>query len=369
MRAEGDDGSRAVALSAGDWLFRPVPRPATVRATMRFALPAGMGVSVPWRREGDVRVLGDVDFRFLAHTAFGNMDRLSLDVAGGRIDAAVLPGTGVARDAVRAWLQKAASAVSTVGGRFPADHTQVVVAPVAPGPNPVAFGLVGRSGGASVLLLLRRRADPHVLADDWVAVHELSHLLLPFVRRQDAWLSEGMATYYEEMLRVRAGLQPEQAAFQNLDDGFRRGRSSAPGLDLDEASRRMFAQHDFQRVYWSGARFMLAADVALRTRPERPSSLDRVVAGMGEPARTSGRVWTAAQVLRRLDAIDGSHLFRDLGRRYEQSRTLPGWERLWQRLGVEYDAHGRVVLSDQAPLASVRDAICRLPAPQGSPHQ
>ena len=55
------------------------------------------------------------------------------------------------------------------------------------------------------------------LRTDWTATHEFSHLLLPYVSRRDRWLSEGLASYYQNVLRARDGRLSETDAWRKLD--------------------------------------------------------------------------------------------------------------------------------------------------------
>ena len=50
--------------------------------------------------------------------------------------------------------------------------------------------------------------------DDWSVIHELSHLLLPYVQSEDAWLSEGAASYYHVVVE---GEQNRDAAWYYPD--------------------------------------------------------------------------------------------------------------------------------------------------------
>ncbi|MCK6549944.1 hypothetical protein L6R52_29190, partial [Myxococcota bacterium] len=110
------------------------------------------------------------------------------------------------------------------------------------GRGPVDFGLVLRGGGPSVTFFVGDEADDASLVGEWVAVHELSHLSMPFVERDAAWLSEGFATYYQNVLRARAGLMSAEAAWTELHEGFARGQAAnvdadARGDDGDDERR------------------------------------------------------------------------------------------------------------------------------------
>jgi predicted metalloprotease with PDZ domain len=57
--------------------------------------------------------------------------------------------------------------------------------------------------------------DADDLRADWVLAHELFHLGVPSMPG-GAWLDEGLATYYEPVLRTRAGLVSEMATWTEL---------------------------------------------------------------------------------------------------------------------------------------------------------
>ena len=65
--------------------------------------------------------------------------------------------------------------------------------------------------------------DLDAFLDSWTASHELSHLLLPYISRREAWLGEGFASYYQNVLRARAGMLSQREAWQKLHAGFERG--------------------------------------------------------------------------------------------------------------------------------------------------
>ena len=102
--------------------------------------------------------------------------------------------------------------------------------------SPVYFGRVVRDGGETVELLINPDNPVEAFHANWTATHELSHMMLPYVRRQQRWLSEGFAQYYQNLLLARAGRYTEQEAWRRLYEGFERGRSSVPGLSPNQAA-------------------------------------------------------------------------------------------------------------------------------------
>ena len=64
----------------------------------------------------------------------------------------------------------------------------------------------------------------------WTGYHELAHLLIPYQGWGGAWFSEGLASYYQNILQARVGILTEQQMWQKLYEGFQRGRGDAKGL-------------------------------------------------------------------------------------------------------------------------------------------
>jgi hypothetical protein len=337
------------------WLWRPLRWQELRELSARIELPAGMQASLPWPRRGERYVLDHSALAFHAFAVFGHFEVERIEVPGATIEVAILEGLSPdTRAHVVPWLEQAARAVALPFGRFPRADAQVVVIPTAPSAEPVRFGTMNRGGGASAAMLLPANAELQPLLHDWVAVHEFSHLLAPFIERDDAWLSEGLATYYQEVLRVRTGMELEQDAWRRLYEGSLLGRDAKHSLA--EQSADMFRSFSFKLVYWAGASFALMGDVELRRRTHGRLSLDQVMAELAASADCSQRSFTAREVIERLDRIAGAPIFSDLMKRWVHGPTLPDLDALYGRLGLAVGADG-VQMSAGSEDSWIREAI------------
>ncbi len=221
----GLEDSSAVVLSQSQWLWRPEPFPPQVNTSVRFAVPGDGQVSLAWPRSDGAYQPNRNAFFVETFGVFGAFDLQAFSVANTRVEVARLGATPLDRD-VRRWLTRAVQTTASVGGRFPSDRLQFVIVPVDDPGAEVAFGMVRRGGGSSILLLPSVHAQVVELEADWVAIHELSHLWLPRLHAKDRWLSEGIATYLQEVLRARCGLQSSDRAWSRIREGFERGRRS-----------------------------------------------------------------------------------------------------------------------------------------------
>jgi hypothetical protein len=350
----GDD---ALLFGSELLLWRPIHRPPALRAELRFELPRGMQVSTPWVGDAARFQLDESAFAFTGHLLLGQFEQRTVPAPGTQLKAAIMHGFP---DATRAllvpWLARAAVMASSPTGRFPSPNAQLIIVPTSPSPSPIHFGHTGRSGGASIVFLLPTDIDAAALEQDWIAVHEFSHLWHPFVRREDAWLSEGLATYLQEVLRARAGALPAPRVWQHLYEGALRGRDTDQTLAYE--SRIMRHAHNYERVYWAGAAIALMLDVALRQGSDNQQTLERVLAKLHDSdAHALPHAYSANELLTALDREANKPLCRTLAEQKLTAPRLPDLGAIYAKLGILVDPNGSVHLTADAPLAWIRDAI------------
>jgi hypothetical protein len=355
----------AIVTNTALWLWRPSRFAEVGQVRARFSLPEQARVLVPWpMRGGGDYTLDETAFAFYAYAVFGRFEMETISAPGATLRAAVLEGfTPSTRADIANWLHTAANAAALAAGRFPSHEGVIAVVPTPGTDRPVRFGMATRGGGASLLLLVSADADLHELERDWVAVHEFCHLLHPFVARDDAWLSEGLATYYQEVLRVRAGLLPEAEAWRRIYEGSLRGRSADGSLAQQSAA--MFADRSFSMVYWAGASFALMADVELRRRTGGKVTLDQVMAELSHCCSRRNQPVPATEVITELDRIAGEPVFSELMKRWVLGPQLPDLAPLYGRLGLSPGPDG--VAIDEGEDAWIRRAIMRGPAAPAKP--
>lgn len=344
-----------LVMNTALWLLRPRRFDAVRSIRVELTLPEGVRAELPWPVDGDALAPDLTALAYYGHVVLGRFDTERFDEAGARFDVVIPEGlSATTRAAIVPWLRTAASASARVTGRVPAARVLVIIVPDEPGERPVRFGTVARGGGASLLLFVPRDAALEALRSDWVAVHELSHLLHPFVERKDAWLPEGFATYYQELLRVRAGLMPEPEAWQRIAAGAQRGAAATHSLAQESAD--MFLTFEFSRVYWGGAAFALLADVELRKRSGGTRTLDSVLTQIHECCSRSARPWPARELLARMDELAGAPVFSELAERNVYRPGFPDVTPVLKELGVMVSEAG-VQLDASAPAAAMRAAI------------
>ena len=250
------------------------------------------------------------------------------------------------------WAAEAANAALAAFGRFPL-RTATVFIEQQPSQarSPVPWGQTSRRDGVAVYLYVRENATFDELRGDWTAVHELAHLFHPYLGDDGRWLAEGLASYYQNVLRARVGLLDEAEAWRRLDAGFGRGRRESSGLPLDELSRR---HRGTMRVYWAGAAYWLEADLALRR--EHGSSLDAVLSRYARCCLQGTGETEPERFAAQLDAIAGGDVFAGLYRRYAHSTAFPSLDAAYAALGIE-SRSGGLHFTDRGDAMRLRHAV------------
>ena len=359
----------AVLVDPQTWLLQASGADA---AEARVELPPGYAISAPWTPlppdHGAPRFrIARTPDEWLARVAIGRFKITPIALQGGTLHVAVLGEPEPAqRERLLAWLHRVAKAALSAYGRLALPDVQVLVIPVGVQHEAVVFGQSTRGQGNALTLFVDPAQTDAAFDRGWVAVHELSHLFHPYLGDRGAWLAEGLATYYQNVLRARVGLLTPEQAWAALDHGFTRGRADMRGSStLEAASAQMGEQHDFQRIYWSGTAYWLSVDVALRSASSNRLGIDEALRRFDACCLPSERRWTPDEFVAKLDALIGSEVFSKTFRDYRARRDFPDLTMLYAALGI--DREGDALRFDaRVPGANVRHAIMQTPVSTGN---
>jgi len=354
-----------IIVSPSLWLWRP-ELTASRELRVQFRLPENVRVSVPWElingETQEYRIARSPESSN-APAVFGDFDYREVNVPGAVLRVGILKTDGgIETEAITNWLRATATDVSLAYGRFPNPSPQVVVIPVGDergrGESAVPFGRVVRDGGETVELLIDQGQPIEAFLEDWTATHEFSHLLLPYMQRNQKWISEGFAQYYQNVLLARSGTYDDRKAWQKLFEGFERGRQSRPELSPNEAAAGSL-RDGLMKVYWSGAAIALMADVQLREQSGGEETLDLVLDRLQVCCLPSDRVWSGQELFAKMDSLTEYRVFTALYRRYANTAGFPDVRPLFDRLGLSV-SNNKVRLKRHAELANIRLAITEM---------
>ena len=342
------------------WLLRP-DGDYDAPAEARVELPAGFSISAPWHpapSAGNEKRFGIplTPEEWMGRVAIGRFDEKPIALAGGTLRLSIVDGVDAAqRGKLEAWITHVSRAAISAYGKLPLADVQVLMVPVpAENREPVVFGQSTRGEGHGVTLFVDATESAAAFDRDWVAVHELSHLFHPYLGDRGSWLAEGLATYYQNVLRARAELLTPAQAWEQIDAGFARGRRAMQpheAITLERASAGTGGRHDFMRIYWSGTAYWLEADAELRRTSGNRLSIDEALRRFDACCLPSYSAWEPADFVAKLDALLGTDVFGKRFREYDARRDFPNLDPLYRDLGIKRKGDA-LDYDDDAPAAA-----------------
>ena len=333
------------------WLLAPTAPPP--QATLRFRVattePDRFVTGVfPSKNAPGAWDLSLDDLWTAPYTAFGRMRVREVAAPGGTIEVAIAPGTlAVTDDQLIRWTNDSARAVSGYFGRFPMPHAAVLL---VPGRGPwVGSGKTLAGGGGAIYMRLGETAKWSSYHEDWVLVHEMTHLAFPTAPQGSQWAEEGLATYVEPFARVRVGLLSEEEAWRGLVEGLPNGQPAPGDRGLDHTPT-------WGRTYWGGALFYFVADVEIRERTQNRFGLEDALRGILAAGGNDAVRWPLETIFATGDKAVGVPVLTELHAKMGAAPYRVDVAALLASLGV--DASGpRVRFDPKAPHADIRRAM------------
>jgi hypothetical protein len=244
--------------------------------------------------------------------------------------------------------------VTTYFGRFPVARVGILV--IANDGAAISSGATYGFDGSAIRIGVGRAADDGTFRDDWILVHEMTHLALPTVPRQSDWLLEGNATYVEPIARAQAGQLDPAVVWRWSLEGMPKGLPKAGDRGLDNTPT-------WGRTYWGGATFWLLADVRIREQTHGRLGVVDALRAINRSSGGNGARWSVEQVMAVGDKATGTHALAAL---YDEMKGTPvstDLQDLFVKLGVR-EHGGKIEFDEHAPLAAIRR---RMTAPPNAP--
>jgi hypothetical protein len=241
------------------------------------------------------------------------------------------------------WLERALTSVSeTTGGA--AERIHVVAIPGEGGAS---------TRGRTITLRLEDGPRPRRPSSEWVLPHELIHASFPSLWEPDLWLEEGLATYLEPLVRVRAGQLAEAEMWRDLARDLPQGRART-----GEGGLR--GTKTWHRLYWQGAVFWLQAELEIFRRTAGAHNLNDALCAWARLADNDD--FGAEQAFMAMDTELGQPILSELYRGASARGIERDPTRLLAELGV-VGAPAGVVFKADAPAAELRHRLAR-PSPR-----
>ncbi|GAA0421188.1 hypothetical protein GCM10009133_32100 [Cocleimonas flava] len=224
------------------------------------------------------------------------------------------------------WIEKSAIAVADYFEQFPVKNLKIAITP----------GSGSRIGGnayyrATPLIVLRIQPDitEQQLQQDWVLVHEMVHLAFPLMEDDHGWAQEGLATYVEPLVRLKAGIVKEKDVWLWLLKG-------TPNGIPKEGERGLDNTRSWGMKYWGGAIYFLLADIEIREQTNNKLGLEdalRAINHSGASMAADG-TWPISEVFSIGDKAVGTQTLMNLYNKMKSKAFDPELENIWKKFGI-----------------------------------
>ncbi len=356
-------------VSLSGWLLTPRGYDHVPVIDIRATTASGLSFATGLPKVGGAFRLAGSSVGYAGYTALGRFDLHEIVVpAPGSLRRGQAKDDDVLRlaildgisDSSRAelvdWVRRTTEAEAHYWKGFTARHLLVNLVPTA-AKRGVGFGRTESGGGATLMVEVGTDVDQRRLFNDWVLVHEMVHSGMPYLRGRATWFMEGAATYVEPIIRARAGWKTEEVVWKEWVDNMPQG-VGAFAKGLSKASGR--------ENYWSGALFMLMADLGIRRETKGEKGLEDCLGGALWSGLDASRNMPLSNYVAACDRTTGTTVVSGLVEQYYQTGLAVDLAAFWRDLGVA-EVGGRIVLNDSAPSAAWRKMIVM--GPPGRPSQ
>jgi hypothetical protein len=277
------------------------------------------------------------------------IDTTRLQLGSATIEISFGPGGfDVPREAIIAWVSKAAHAVARYYRVFPVPLMRIRI--LSAENRSGAFG--GETWGTDppfTRVFVGQNTTTQQLADDWLMTHELVHTAFPNVARKHHWIEEGIATYVEPVARAQIGDLTPKMVWGGMIEGMPEGEPKSGDTGLDHT-------HTWGRTYWGGALFCLLADVRIRQATNNRRGLQHALCGIRDAGGTIVHSWPIARAFEVGDEASRTKVLTTLYSEMKDKPVHVDLNTLWHELGVN-SLNDLISLSDRTPLAAIRRAI------------
>jgi hypothetical protein len=188
------------------------------------------------------------------------------------------------------------------------------------GDQVVSFGHTARNSLQGVYFYVNPDFSEQEFHDDWTAPHEISHLAIPFVGRNNKWFSEGFATYFSRQIMIEMGCLTQEEFdsmyFAKIQDKMKYYNSPSTFVEVSDSLQKSSSYGAF---YWGGSSFFLKLDQQLKE--DHATNFCKIIASYQSQNRMKDKSLRA--VIRSFDKILGDDIFSSQMRDY---RSLPSNE-------------------------------------------
>lgn len=214
---------------------------------------------------------------------------------------------------IKNWLGQINGAITQTFGHYPFEMNFFIHrAKLGNEPVPWAHTTRGKEQGVHFHVNMNYKLEDFL--NDWTAQHEISHLSIPFVGKENAWFSEGYATYMQCQVMQRQGVMSVEEVknkYQTKLSGCKTAFESK--MPVPQAADSLKKAWNYPAMYWGGVSFFW------KLNEQYVKALDKTVVEVVKEYVACCRVNDSSpmQICKSWDKISGTTLATDLLKSYQ----------------------------------------------------
>jgi hypothetical protein len=223
---------------------------------------------------------------------------------------------------LQTWIKKTDAALFQLVGELP--FTRHIYFHRRDGSRePVPWAHTQRGNNQGVHFYVDLSFPQTAFEDDWTAPHELSHLVIPYLGRSNAWFAEGFASYMQYQVMMQMGVLSGAEAQQRYQQRIERAqlKFTLDDLPFAEAAPKLREMGQYPTMYWGGAVYFkqVAQQLSDQNKPPLMAILKSYVACCRQQSLA------LHQLIERLDQLAVGQVFQQCLDEFEK---LPGFPQL-----------------------------------------
>jgi hypothetical protein len=269
-------------------------------------------------------------------------------LAGGTINVAIEgKASPLDKHRIDMWIHRSAAAIAAYFGHFSVAHWDLLV--TLNDSEHIGPATTWGHPSSVTHIALGRNVSDSALRDDWVMVHEMTHLALPTFPQRNAWFMEGNATYVEPIARAQAGQLTPQEVWRWAVEDMSKGQPRDGDEGLDHT-------HTWGRTYWGGAMYWLLAEIAIYKKSKGRFRLQDALRAINHASGGNTAFWSVEQAIHTGDAAVGNDAMASLYDALKDRPVVVDLQGALQQLGIS-EKDGVIRFDDGAPLAVLRRSV------------
>ncbi len=177
---------------------------------------------------------------------------------------------------IKQWLSVIDVAIIDTYGKYPFDM-HFYIHRSKSGNEPVPWAHTTRGKDQGVHFHVNTTYSITEFLTDWTAQHEISHLSIPFVGKENTWFSEGYATYMQcQVMQVQGVLTSDDVKYKYATKLANCKQAYQSDLTVPQAADSLKKAWNYPALYWGGASFFWKLNAQYSSEIQK--TLPRVIA-------------------------------------------------------------------------------------------